>query len=130
MGGANEVVGEGRDAAARSVARRRNRVECVDDDDDDDDDGDDDVVVGADRIDDDHMDACVFYSSYMDVARRVLSSPERDTDRWREVKITVDGGGGRGGGGALKKQSDGDGWMMLLRVRRLMLSFEDTNSVM
>ena len=112
MGGANDVVGEGRDAAARSVARRRNRVECVDDDDDD---GDDDVVVGADRIDDDHMDACVFYSSYMDVARRVLSSPERDTDRWREVKIWCSHCGWwwrAAAAGHLKKQSDGDGWMM------------------
>ena len=84
MGGANDVAGEGRDAAARSVARRRNRVECDDDecDDDDDDDG-----VGADRIDDDLMDACVFYSlNLFDVARRALSSPERD-DRDREHNL-------------------------------------------
>ena len=101
MGGANDDVGEGRDAAAKSAARRRNRVECDDDDDDNDDDDDDDGV-GADRIDDDLMDECVFYSSYLfDVARHALSSPERD-DRERYSRSlsdlmmvslwTVDGG--------------------------------------
>lgn len=59
----------------------------------------------AGRIDDDLMDACVFYSLYLfDVARRALSSPERDDrDRGSQSDLmmvslwVVDGGRGDAG---------------------------------
>ncbi len=46
-GGENGIVGEGRDTAVRSIARRRSLIVLCND-----------VTVGADRIKDDPINAC------------------------------------------------------------------------